>query len=64
MHLYTMSDDFEEGSASYEFHMMGLFKTLNSTPPYSQQKNDIAIGYKTVSMPCAAKSMTTNAPRS
>ena len=48
-HLYTMADDFTEEAATYEFHVMGLFKPLGNTPPYTQQRNDNAIGNKTVS---------------
>lgn len=48
MHLYTLGDLAEEADATTEFQLKGMYKSLASTVPYQVEKNEIAIGYKTM----------------
>lgn len=48
-HPFTLGDKKSEADASYEFDLMGMYKKLRDTDPYTQEVNDVGIAYKTVS---------------
>ncbi len=48
-HTYQLIDQKNESDASYEFHLMGLYKNLNGAAPYNAVVNDEGIALKTLS---------------
>ncbi|MEM8527099.1 MAG: T9SS type A sorting domain-containing protein [Bacteroidota bacterium] len=48
-HPFTLGDKKSEAEANYEFDLMGMYKKLRDTDPYSQQVNNVGIAYKTAS---------------
>lgn len=48
-HPFTLGDKKSEAEATFEFDLMGMYKKLRDTEPYSQQVNNVGIAYKTVS---------------
>jgi len=48
-HPFTLGDKKSDAEANYEFDLMGMYKKLKDSAPYSQQVNNVGIAYKTVS---------------
>ncbi len=49
LHMYTLAEQEFEKDASYEFHLMGLYKRVRQTAPFTESKNQSGIAYKTTS---------------
>ncbi len=49
MHSFQLIDQTTEAAANYEFHLMGMYKTLNGAVPYNVQVNDLGKAMKTMS---------------
>ncbi|MEL6863876.1 MAG: Ig-like domain-containing protein, partial [Bacteroidota bacterium] len=49
MHVYNLSDETTDAEADFEFDIMGLYKKIAGTEPYTQVKNAEGVAYKTAS---------------
>ena len=49
LHIYNLGDLESEAEAESFFDVMGLYGNLNETPPYTQERTDEGVAYKTAS---------------
>lgn len=48
-HVFKIGEDQDFETASFEFQLMGLYKNLNASAPYTQEYTDEGIAYRTMS---------------
>ncbi len=49
VHFYRLGEDVDPESADHEFQLMGLYKNLNTSVPYTQEFTNQGIAFKTMS---------------